>query len=233
MPDTHKRKAHIVFCIDQFIMGGVEKIAMVLLPELSKYYDVTVLSFKKVTDSFFLKFFAEENITLKCIKAEKPKNFLKRLWRSLIGKRISKIRCGKIFKTANLIVDYKNFCWAEYIKKFSVPKITFFHGSFPLFNKNNRLKSLKIYDKFVCLSDSFRQDFIHTFPDLQNKIEHIYNPINEKEIKEKSKHVFVRVKKPYFVAVQRLDVEMLLIFFVPKIKICIYTLWAMARIEKN
>ncbi len=36
-------KPKLCFCLDQFIMGDVEKTAMVLLPELKKHYDISLI----------------------------------------------------------------------------------------------------------------------------------------------------------------------------------------------
>ena len=36
-------KPKLCFCLDQFIMGGVEKTAMVVLPELKKQYDISLI----------------------------------------------------------------------------------------------------------------------------------------------------------------------------------------------
>jgi len=203
--ELKKQRKKIIFFVDQFIMGGVEKVAMVLLPKLAQYYDVILLVQKKVTDSYFLNFFNEKHIQLISLNDDRPKSFWKKKWRSIVGKRLVKMRCIKILKSADLIVDYKSMFALNFIKSLQIPKIAFFHGSFPLFQDWECVRNVKCYDKLVCLSESFKKDFIKTYPELQNKIEFIYNPVDVPEVRKKSKNCFVKIKTPYFVAIQRLQ----------------------------
>ena len=69
-------KPKLCFCLDQFIMGGVEKTAMVLLPELKKQYDISLIVESEIKDPYFLDFFKEQEIPVYCTHNEKPKSFV-------------------------------------------------------------------------------------------------------------------------------------------------------------
>jgi glycosyltransferase involved in cell wall biosynthesis len=108
-------------------------------------------------------------------------------------------------KSADIFLDYKNFFWADYVKNIHAKKIVVFHGSFVLFQKWECIKKLPKYDKVICLTDNFKNDFINNYPEYKDKIEHIYNPLNVNEILLKAKKDALVSNKKYFIAVQRLD----------------------------
>ena len=199
----HKEK--LIFAVDQIIMGGVEKVAKTLLPMLTKKYDVTVLVHQKITDEYFLTFFKQNNITVLNPFSDKPKTFWKRKIWKMITRRIEKYKLKRLLKSADIFLDYKNFYWADYIKNIHAKKIVVFHGSFVLFQKWQCIKKLPTYDRFVCLTDNFKNDFINNYPEHKNKIEHIYNPLDTNEICQNAQDRSLVPNEKYFVAVQRLD----------------------------
>ena len=199
-------KPKLCFCLDQFIMGGVEKVAMVLLPELKKQYDISLIVESEIKDPYFLDFFKEQEIPVYCTHNEKPKSFLKRKYWKLWGRYANRNRFKYLFKNADLIIDYKNLWWADFLKDIKAPKISVFHGSFPVFQKWGIINRLDSYDKMICLTNSFKQDFVQNYPELSSKIEHIYNPFDFEMVRKKAKEetTTIKPKHPYFIAVQRL-----------------------------
>ena len=199
-------KPKLCFCLDQFIMGGVEKTAMVLLPELKKQYDISLIVESEIKDPYFLNFFKEQEIPVYCTHNEKPKSFLKRKYWKLWGRKFNRNKLKHLFLNADLIIDYKNLWWSDYLKNIKTPKISVFHGSFPVFQKWNTIKKIDSYDKIICLTQSFKQDFVNTYPELKDKIEHIYNPFDFEMVRKKSKEETTNFKptQKYFIAVQRL-----------------------------
>ena len=199
-------KPKLCFCLDQFILGGVEKVAMVLLPELKKQYDISLIVESEIKDPYFIDFFETQNIPVYCTNNEKPKSFLKRKYWKLWGRYANRNRFKYLFKNANLIIDYKNLWWADFLKDIKAPKISVFHGSFPVFQKWGIINRLDSYDKIICLTNSFKQAFVNTYPDYKDKIEHIYNPFDFKLVREKANQQTInfKPKHKYFIAVQRL-----------------------------
>lgn len=197
-------KPKLCFCLDQFIMGGVEKTAMVLLPELKKHYDISLIVESKIKDPYFIEFFKAQEIPVYCTNNEKPKSFFKRKYWKLWGRYANRNRYKHLFTNADLIIDYKNLWWADFLTNIKTPKISVFHGSFPVFQKWRIISRINSYDKIICLTNSFKQDFVNTYPEYKDKIEHIYNPFDFELVKEKSNHTTIQPKQKYFIAVQRL-----------------------------
>lgn len=81
------------------------------------------------------------------------------------------------------------------------------HGSINFCNSYIKEKRLSSYDKIICLSDSFLNDFKVQYPKFVDRIARIYNPINIDYVNEKAKISYFNAEPPYFVAVQRLDVD--------------------------
>ena len=200
-------KPKMCFCLDQFIMGGVEKIALVLLSELKKHYDISLIVEHEIKDEYFLNFFKEQRIPIYCTYNEKPKSALKRKYWKLIGRYLNRLRYKELFINADIIIDYKNLWWADFLKNIKTPKITVFHASFPVFQKWGSIKKINSYDKMICLTDNFKKDFIKTYPNDKEKIIHIYNPVDFDEIKKQSLEISISPQESYFVAVQRLSQE--------------------------
>ncbi|MBQ8251040.1 MAG: glycosyltransferase [Alphaproteobacteria bacterium] len=200
-------KPKLCFCLDQFIMGGVEKTAMVLLPELKKHYDISLIVESKIKDPYFIEFFKEQEIPVYCTNNEKPKSFLKRKYWKLWGRKHNRNRYKHLFKNADLIIDYKNLWWADFLTNIKTPKISVFHASFPVFQEWGFIEKINSYNKIICLSHSFKKNFVNTYPNYKDKIEHIYNPVNFESIKANSQNTTIKPKEKYFVSVQRLDIE--------------------------
>ena len=188
-------------------MGGVEKTAMVLLPELKKQYDISLIVESEIKDLYFLDFFKEQEIPVYCTHNEKPKSIFKRKYWKLWGRKSNRNKLKHLFLNADLIIDYKNLWWSDYLKNIKTPKISVFHGSFPVFQKWNTIKKIDSYDKIICLSESFKKDFIQTCPEQSSKIEHIYNPFDFTTVREKSKDITIKPRHKYFIAIQRLSSE--------------------------
>lgn len=193
----------ILFLMNHIIMGGLEKVLLEYLCQLdSSGYDVVVLSKEKVTDDYFLGFFNQHNIKLiDDIFSEKKAHFFVK---KRINKFLQKKKLNNLFKSSDCIIDFANFSFHNELKNVSKQKIGYCHGSILFFNSLIDKSVLDIYDDIVCLSDSFKNEFVKMYPDYKNKIRRIYNPINKDNVINLSKKD-IDVKSPYFVAVQRLD----------------------------
>ncbi len=190
-------------------MGGVEKVLCQYLSEFVKYKDIecTVLCKQKIRDSYFIDFFKEKNIRyIDGIFLKKRRFFLSK-WFCKIHNFLMKRRIVKILDQFDVVFDFFNFCCATEMKNVKKTKIGWFHGSFMLFSEKPKSLWFSEYDKIVCLSDSFKDDFKKAFPDYAHKITRLYNPIDVQFVRqeaEKENKIF-DTSVPYFIAVQRVD----------------------------
>lgn len=185
-----KKQTRILFLMDHMIMGGLEKVLLQYLEILhQKNIQCTVISKEIVTDDYFLDFFRRHKI--KFIELKKHKFF-------------RKLKLYWYLYTKDIIINFDNFSFFNTLRNIPKRKIGYCHGSILFFNSAIDKRVLDIYDDIVCLSDSFRSDFVKQYPQYANKIHHIYNPINSQDVIKLSSEK-IQVKEPYFVAVQRLD----------------------------
>lgn len=184
----------IVFCVNQIVMGGTEKILCQLLTELikDKKYKIYIVSKRKVVDNYFLNFFHKNNIKL--------------INDSFLSRFIPKYE-NIILKKADVIIDFCNFTFYEDIKNiYKNKKIAWCHGSIVFFNNNNLISKIHCYDKLVCLSSNFLYDFCNQYPEYKDKIVNIYNPFDITNIESLAQNQKQDTpKEKYFVHVSRLD----------------------------
>lgn len=203
-------------------VGGVENVFVQTLEKLQHLYDITVFLDWPVQEPVYAKWFEEhKNIKLVVFYPKSPffSNLMKysshfplknirKISYSLYKKyrRFKLMVLNKVARDVDLIIDYKNACFWKEIKNINVPKITWVHGSFNFFQNDRCLKNFRGYDKIVCLTDSFRKDFLMKYPEYQDRIIKIYNPIDYRKIAEESKNA-EHFGGKYFVCVSRLDVD--------------------------
>ena len=109
------------------------------------------------------------------------------------------------FKDIDVFIDYHDFGFSQELKKIKKSKkIAWFHSALNVFIKHNFKNKLKYYDKTVVLTDECANDLKKLCPQYADKIIRIYNPIDIKSIKEKSKGTRP-VKSKYFCCVSRLS----------------------------
>lgn len=205
------KKKKIVFCLSHIMMGGVEKILCQYLMEMKKHpeFDLVVLSKRPVTDSYFIDFFRQHNIRLIDDKNREinfhPHFFM---WKILMKpvKIFTRYLSGykRFFKSADVIIDFCNFSFENELRNVPRKKIVWCHGSILFFNRNNLIEKLNTYDKMVCLSENFKNDFIATYPDAADKIVHICNPLDIESVRQNAA-TRPAPKSKYFVHVSRLD----------------------------
>ncbi|MBR2482922.1 MAG: glycosyltransferase [Alphaproteobacteria bacterium] len=203
------QKQRIVFCMNQIVMGGIEKILLQYLSELRDKYDITVLSRHKVSDKYFLDYFTSNGIHLIddiSVHPEKHIHFF--LWKILLKpiRILTRKRNNYqyILNKFDIIIDFCNFSFEPELRNINKTKIAWCHGSILFFNRNNLIQKLSSYDKLVCLSDNFLNAFIDIYPEHKNKIVRLYNPLNITEIQHAAKKQTPPNEK-YFIHVSRLD----------------------------
>lgn len=202
-------RTRILFSMNHIIMGGIEKVLcqyLLALKNLSNI-DLSVICKEKVVDTYFLEFFKNNQIRLIDNFTYKKNRFLF----IKIGKKkrdfINKIIWFFLKFKGDIFIDFANFSYLEEFKEINKKKLAWFHGSTMVFNAffQNKIEK-NIYDKIVCLSENFKQDFISTNPLLAEQITSIYNPIDIAQIRELgNQETSMTTNFPYFIAVQRLD----------------------------
>lgn len=219
-----KKKAKVLFFVDVFIIGGVERVLADAVQVLAKDYDVSVLFSGKVEKNFIFKkieqyarcYFRDD---LVMPIGEKPKSFWKRkLWRWKFRFMMFRYKClaqyWPDFDSFDYLIDFKNGgSYVSKIQKKPYQKtIIWSHGPFFSFKSTARKFSSLKYDRIVCLTHRFQDDFVAKFPAYKDKIFCIYNTIDLPMILEKSvddsslsKEEKALMQKPYFVVVSRLD----------------------------
>ena len=190
-------KIRVTFCMQQIITGGIEKCLVRILDKMCHMseYELTVLVNNPVYEKYFLDFFAKTGIPLIEISnefdalGEKPRNFLaKKIWkiRRFFFRIKHRFLIHRYLSNQDLIVDYFNCSFYPILKKLNIPKIGWYHSSFVPYSekldKNNK-RFLTCYDKFVCLTDSFKEKLLKSAPRYSDKIVRMYNLIDTEEIK--------------------------------------------------
>lgn len=98
----------------------------------------------------------------------------------------------KIKKQYDVAISYQAldyYSCAVVLKKVKAKKkIAFFHCDFSMFKLDkSHLKNILKYDKVVCVSKNCAEMCVKCYPQLKNKVEYLYNPIDCNEIWAKSK----------------------------------------------
>ena len=201
----------IVFCMHHMVMGGVEKVLCQYLTELAKYDNVavTVICQRKIDDLYFIDFFNKKHIHYVDGIFMKKRRFFLFDWYRKIYNKFMKRRVQKILNQFDVVLDFCNCCCASELKKVTKIKIGWCHGSILFLEQNVKNFRLNEYDKVVCLTDSCRKDFAKDYPEYQDKMMCLYNPIDvshARQSAEENNNIF-DMTVPYFIAVQRLDVD--------------------------
>ena len=216
-------KTCVVFCIPNMVIGGVEFVLIRTLAELVKQPDleISVILSAPLTEPLFIEWFqAHPQIKTYvhmplCHKFEAlkdkcrvfPIKQIRKIAFSLYKKfRRARFRRHELIRNADVIIDYANFNYFKELKNVQKYKLTFVHGSINYFNNSGFYARTKYYDKIVVLSDSIKRDLAVQYPDIADKLVHIYNPINIDEIRTRAAQASAPNGK-YFTCVSRLNYD--------------------------
>lgn len=212
---------HIGFCIPQMIIGGAESVFIRTLDEFKKDKNIRISVFlhDPLKEPFFIHYFQKSpEISLytvyklggifqwiaKYTKIFPLKNIRKIIYSIYKKYRRFILRRNRLFRTVDVFIDYKNLSFGRELKDVSRPKIGWIHGSINYFNENELIQRFDVFDKVVCLSDSFVCDFRREYPQYADKILRIYNPIDFDNIRLLSTQG-ESFQGKYFCVVSRLD----------------------------
>ena len=211
------KKTKIAFCLRDMQMGGVESVLIRTLDELqkNKNLELNIITYVDIKTPIYKKYFAEhQQIKVRSLYScswlgtKLPHFFLSRLVLHFlrdIYRSFKRNFVMKKFKNIDVFIDYHDFGFVQELKKIKkAKKIAWFHSSINVFIKRNFANKLKYYDKTVVLTDACKNDLHKLYPEYSDKIIRIYNPIDIKSIKEKSKET-KPVNGKYFCCVSRLS----------------------------
>ena len=173
------------------MMGGIEKVLLETLKNLSELYDDIDLVLK---DDY-----KEQNLFLDEIPKNVKIHFLFEAYR--IKKEIKRgikrffypIKLKKFLKNKNydVVIDF-SYNLFNYKMKFDVPVIGWAHFG-AISHENNNIKNdikegqkYKKYDKIIAICEEMRDEFVNELGIEANKVEMIYNAIDIEKIKKKS-----------------------------------------------
>lgn len=199
-------------------MGGVEKVLCQYLYEMRRTtdYDISVLSYKKVKDKYFLDFFEDNKIKLYNnffrINENYSSNSFKRLFQKILNlffRTINFYHIDLILNKNDVLIDFKNYSFNEIFSKTKKKKLAWCHGS-SIFFENVCVNSLAyhdIYDKYIFLTKSLLNELDLIAPFLKKRALYIYNPINIEQLGILSQQKFDLPYKcdNFFLAIQRID----------------------------
>ncbi len=201
MFSLNNRKIKITFCMYQIITGGIEKSLVQLLEHLSQYpqYKFSVVVEKPLIEKSFIDFFQKHKIEVyvfenKKIKFDKQRTnlILKLIYKAInhLYKKRHAYAVKKYFIKSDLIIDYFNCSFCDFLKDIDAPKIGWFHSGFLQYEKyfdGLNKKYAATYDKLVVITKSFQSQLLNN-KDIGGKVVQIYNPFNVSQIREMADH---------------------------------------------
>lgn len=204
MCNDNVSKIKVVFCIPDMVIGGVETVFKNTLESLLKNpnLDVSILTHTKIREPLHLAWLKDySNVKIhvyyplcnfyqdlmKYCRVPPLKQLRKiifslyKKYRRLVGRRC------RFLREADVLIDYKNFEFARELKHFKKPKIAWMHSALSYFEQSGLIWRADGYDALVVLTDECAVDLKKAYPQYSLKVVRIYNPINAKDIIEKSK----------------------------------------------
>ena len=177
------------------MMGGIEKVLLETLKNLSELYDDIDLVLKD--DYKEQNLFLDEipkNVKIHFLfEAYSGKNRIKKEIKRGIKRFFYPIKLKKFLKNKNydVIIDF-SYNLFNYKMKFDIPVIGWAHFGAISHEDNNIEKDIregqkyKKYDKIIAICEEMRDEFVNELGIETNKVEMIYNAIDIEKIKKKS-----------------------------------------------
>ena len=200
----------VLFLIHTLGVGGAEKVLVDTVNQLSKTMDVTVMT---VIDTGAFKEKLSSNVRYRTIFSlpKKYKNdssgsllsnksslmkkffvfFYQIIWRFMPTKLIY----NKFIKdNYDVEVAFLEGITAKCLRHSKNKKVVWIHVDLLNENKSDKVfhsikdqkKCYASFDKVICVSEVVKKQFVSKYGDLNNSVSVLYNPINKKDIVEKS-----------------------------------------------
>lgn len=224
------KKIKVAFCLRDMKIGGVENVLISTLESLLARGDVEifVLTYSRIRTPLYAAWFAAHPQVQTA--ALYPSRFLGTDLAHFFLLRLIQHFCRSVYRCVrrflinwddwrdiDVFVDYYNFSFNRELKKISLPKIIWWHSSLQQFIAQNSVQNLDNYDLMVALTPGFVSDFKRLYPQYENKITHIFNPVDMTAVVERANCADKIDIDNYFVCVSRLyadkDIDTLLCGF--------------------
>ena len=200
-------KKKILFYTSGVGLGGVEKVVLEVLKEIDKSKFDIKLALQYENENLFeneipkevnYKYMLPQKIIDKSLYfRERKKNiFYKMLYSFMLSyeKYIIKKNYLEFSKDREIVIDFKS---GDFLKLINLEngvdkkRICWLHGEIKNLNKYEKRKkflrgNLNKCDKVVCICEDMKNGVIKEIPELEEKLEVIYNPFDIKKIKAKS-----------------------------------------------
>ena len=217
MQDTKKTK--VTFFISDMIIGGTETVFVDTINELlnASDFDLRIVTKTRIREPLYVNWLRSHPETqvyvyyplhnffesLKKYCKVFPLENLRKIIFSLYKKyrRLLVNLTGRL-KDADILIDYKNFEFSRELKHCHQKKIAWLHCAVS-YCEDTLLNYVPQYDKIVVVTDEFIKICKKKYPQIVDKLVHIYNPVNVKAIQDKAKYAKVPEGK-YFCHVARL-----------------------------
>lgn len=229
-------KKKILFYTSGVGLGGVEKVVLEVLKEIDKSKFDIKLALQYENENLFeneipkevnYKYMLPQKIIDKSLYfRERKKNiFYKILYSFMLSyeKYTIKKNYLEFSKDREIVIDFKS---GDFLKLINLEngadkkRICWLHGEITKLNKYEKRKNflrenLNKCDKVVCICEDMKNGVIKEIPELEEKLEVIYNPFDIKKIKAKSNdysEIKDKEKKlledNYIIMVSRLELKM-------------------------
>ncbi|MGL4998292.1 MAG: glycosyltransferase, partial [Cetobacterium sp.] len=223
-------KKKVLFSINTFLVGGIEKALIELLKNESlKKYELTLLIGYKlgnieklkeqIPNHIKIEYILKEEIYTKA-KRKKAEGKLTKIEKVLdeslswLKKIIFKNRLLKIIKDYDIVIDY-DMTLAPYAKEIKIKKIAYCHFSLKHYNRGIQSRQEKLgrrlnnYDNIVVISEDMKKEAEEIFPFLSKKLVKIYNSFDIDDIEKKALVCLdtdkEKMEDSYILAVGRLE----------------------------
>lgn len=229
-------KKKILFYTSGVGLGGVEKVVLEVLKEIDKSKFDIKLALQYENENLFeneipkevnYKYMLPQKIIDKSLYfRERKKNiFYKMLYSFMLSyeKYIIKKNYLEFSKDREIVIDFKS---GDFLKLITLEngvdkkRICWLHGEITKLNKYEKRKkflreNLNKCDKVVCICEDMKNGVIKEIPELEEKLEVIYNPFDIEKIKIKSND-YSEIKNEekkllednYIIMVSRLELKM-------------------------
>ena len=221
----------ILFYTSGVGLGGVEKVILEVLKEIDKrkfdiklglQYENENIFENEIPKEIVYKYMLPQKVIDKSLyyRSKKKNIFYKILYSFMLKyeKYVIKKNYLEFSKDREIVIDFKSGDFLKLINlNKDVKKVCWLHGEITKLNryeerKNKLKKQLEKCDKIVCICNEMKDNVIKEIPEIQNKLEMIYNPFNIDKIKELSEGILELsekekelLKNKYIIMVSRLD----------------------------
>ena len=221
----------ILFYTSGVGLGGVEKVILEVLKAIDKnkfdiklglQYENENLFESEIPREIEYKYMLPQKVINKSLyyRSKKKNIFYKLMYSFMLRyeKYIIRKNYLEFLKDREIIIDFKSGDFLKLINlNKDIKKICWLHGEITKLNryeerKNKLRNQLKKCNKIICICNEMKENIIKEMPEMEDKLEMIYNPFDIEKIKKLSENILELsekekklLKDKYIIMVSRLD----------------------------